>query len=110
MKISTVRIRVEADPHLAKGMSSSQIAKLERGILVSSCYRGVRVDNLSETMVFTSTWSLVSFLTSLSEAEAIRSEEFGSNATGKWHGDRAQFYKLAAGTIFKHRKRFFLEN
>lgn len=109
-----LHITVEVDPALAEGMHPDLLAKLARGLRVSTCYRGVRVDGLPgmtrrAVPIFTSSADAVMHLHSLADTQVEFAANVGaaSNATGRWMLDRAAFLRLAAGELIRRRRQLW---
>jgi hypothetical protein len=107
-----LHIVVEVDPALAEGMHADLLAKLARGIRVSTCYRGVRVDGLPgmtrhAAPIFTSSADAVLHLYRLADTQTEFADRIGTNATERYHRDRAAFLRLAAGELIRRRRQLW---
>lgn len=103
-------ITVEVDPALAEGMRGDLLAKLARGVRVSSCYRGVRVDGLPGMSrfgvpVFAACSDAVMRLHELADIQAEFAVRVGveSTATGRFMLDRAAFLRCVAAELLQRR-------
>lgn len=108
--LAQVKVTVEIDPEICE-LSEANMAKLEKGLRASCCYRGVRFDGLSmNAHVFKTCAEVVMQLHRLADQEIHWSLLSGGldTATGRHYNDRAMFFKLAAKAIFDHR--FYLWN
>lgn len=106
--LRNLKITVEVDPALARTMSPEQRERLARGVRVSTCYGGVRVDGLPGMSrygipVFASSSDAVLFLHELADVQAgcVVRASLGNTATGRWMLDRAAFLRLAAGELVR---------
>ena len=104
-----MKVIVEVSPELAAGMSDSQRARLARGLSISSCYRGIRIDGFQEPQILDTLGNAVMFLLNVSATERALSLSCGGQetATGLWRHDRAEFFRLAAEALFSHQNLFW---
>lgn len=109
-----LRITVEVDPALAGDLHDTLREKLARGLRVSTCYRGVRVDGLPGMSsfgapIFATCSDAVMQLHSLADIQAEFAGRVGltSTATGRFMLDRAAFLRLAAAELLRRRRQLW---
>lgn len=112
--IHQLHITVEVDPALAGDLHDTLRAKLARGLRVSTCYRGVRVDGLPGMSrhgapIFTTCSDAIMRLHELADIQAEFAERVGtaSTATGRYMLDRAAFLRLAAAELLRRRRQLW---
>lgn len=112
--IHQLHITVEVDPTLADGLHDTLREKLARGLRVSTCYRGVRVDGLPGMTrfgapIFVTCSDAVMKLHTLADIQAEFAERVGlaSTATGRYMLDRAAFLRLAAAELLRRRRQLW---
>lgn len=109
--IRQLHITVEVDPALADGLHDEFCSKLARGLRVSTCYGGVRVDGLPGMTrhgapIFVTCSDAILKLHTLADIQAEFAERVGlvNTATGLYMLDRAVFLRLAARELLKRRR------
>jgi hypothetical protein len=107
------RVRVEVDPALVDGLEPECVNVLAGGVLVSTCYRGVRLDGACMLpIVATSMQQAVESLHDIAEmcerlADAPRVWPPPIAAYEPWLRDCAAFYRLVAEQVVLQRDRLW---
>lgn len=106
-----LRIRVEVDPALVDGLEPECVSVLRDGVLVSPCYRGVRIDGACMLpIVAHSPVQAVTALHDIAEmCERLVSipwpDELATYAL--WLQDCVAFYRLVAEVLVQRKERLW---